>query len=229
MTFSHEEQQKKWDEEHAEMLGIPNMDSAKTSGAVRDFGTFLKEQGSDLVGVEMGCGKGRHVMYFAEESYIAEMTGFDFSGVAVTEASKRAQNTPKARFIEMDATKRWDFEDSAVDFVLDSMALTDIESLEGRTAAIAEAYRILKPGGYYLLYALSPEDEYHHAQSLIAPGGEAHSILRPTGKYEKMFSASELEDLFSPFSLVKEKRIQKTYNHEGKDYQCKHWWRIYQK
>jgi len=80
-----------------------------------------------------------------------------------------------------------------------------------------------------LTYVMSTYDEYHRIMIEQSPTEEPNSFLHPdTGKFEKVFSTEELDELYNSFTLVKARRVEKIAKFNGKGYHCKHHWRIYQ-
>ena len=222
-NFTHEDQQKIWDAEHRRPTVLLQVDSEDVSSGVRKFWEFLIEKGAlRRSGVEMGCGKGRNVIWLASNG--VEMHGFDFSPVAIEEARGRAKvaGVKSAYFDIQDATKRWNYENDTFDFAIDCFALTDIESAEGRAFAVGEFRRVLKPGGYLLAYLLSSEDEFHAEMMRRAPAEQPNAFHHPTGKFEKMFDEEEIQSVYRDFNVEQWERIQKTATFHGKEYQCFH-------
>ena len=232
--ITHEQQQKIWDDEHKNPYVLKQMDAQDASSGVMLFWDYLiKGKSSNLEGVEMGCGKGRNVIWLARQNEIAEMYGFDFSQSAIEEAVKRSKNTrvdSKTFFQVQDATKVWSYPSNKFDFAIDCFASTDIETPEGRIFAVNEIYRILKKGGYLLVYTLSTDDEFHKEMMKSSPAEERNAFYHPTtGKFEKTFDEEELSQMYKDFKIVNARRIQKTTKFFGKEYRCKLFWRIYQK
>lgn len=231
--ISHSEQQKIWDDEHKKPHVLLQMDAEDPSGGIVKFFNFLKEKNlSNLIGIEMGCGKGRNVIYLTAQKENKKVYGFDFSPAAVQIAKERAEKagvSRKAEFAVGDATIGWPYKNGSMDFVIDNFASTDIESPEGRMNAIKEIYRILKPGGYFFVYALSPEDEFHKEMIEKSPAEEKNAFYHTTGKFEKTFSKEELEKLYKDFKVVEWERVNKTTQFFGKDYKCYHHRMIFQK
>lgn len=231
--ITHEDQQKIWEEEHKNPYVLLPMDSNEASSGVSLFWDWLKTKGETkkLRGIEMGCGKGRNSIWLAKQG--ANMVAFDFSSIAIDEARKRAvvagvENN--VRFIVQDATKTWSFENYSFDFAIDCFASTDIESTDGRSFARDEFLRVLKPGGHLLVYTLSTDDEFHKEMLEKSPTHEKNAFLHPTtGKFEKIFDRAELMDFYKKWKVVEEKRIAKVAKFFGKDYNCKHFWVIFQK
>jgi ubiquinone/menaquinone biosynthesis C-methylase UbiE len=209
------------------------MDSNEASSGVLSFWDWLKSKGQikNLRGVEMGCGKGRNSIWLAKQG--ANMTAFDFSSIAIDEAQKRAVVASvenNIQFVVQDATKIWPFENGSFDFAIDCFASTDIESIDGRSFARDEFLRVLKPGGYLLVYTLSIDDEFHKEMLEKSPAHEKNTFLHPaSGKFEKIFDRAELMDFYKKWKLIEEKRVAKVAKFFGKNYNCKHFWVIFQK
>ena len=210
------------------------MDSDKPSGGVVKFIEWVKQNnhlGELKSGVEMGCGKGRNVIWLAAQG--VDSTGFDFSEAAILEAEKRAAKEGlenKARFFEIDATKKWTFKNNSFNFAIDCFATTDIESVKGRRFAANEIYRVLKQKGFLLVYSLSIDDEFHKEMIKRSPAKEKNAFINPiSGKFEKTFERQELLDLYGKFELLVEDRVKKMEKFFGKSYKCKHHWMIFQK
>src|SRR5579863_7800536 len=165
MPITHAEQKEKWDKEHGTPYALKQMDAKKLSSGIVPFLEFLKNQKTEnLTGLEMGCGKGRNVIGLAHQGIISKMYGFDFSEVAIKEANKRAQEghiVNKVQFDVMDATQPWKYVDNFFDVGIDCFASTDIEEPKGRQFAVEQMHRVLKPGGYFLVYVMSTDDEFH--------------------------------------------------------------------
>ena len=96
--------------------------------------------------LEMGCGNGRNVVWLAKEGF--RVTGVDLSpeGVRITRARLRLEGV-KARARIMDITCLAFPEESYDVVISDSAQITD-----DVPRALAEAYRVLKPGGFFMAY-----------------------------------------------------------------------------
>jgi SAM-dependent methyltransferase len=226
---THTEQQQIWDEEHRHPNVLPQMDSDKVSSGVLKFHDFLSSVNVRAGrGIEMGCGKGRNVIWLAQQGY--EMTGLDFSPHAIDVARVRAESAGvAATFLVHDATTPWPFESDAFGFAVDCFGSTDIVDTEGRAFAIRELYRTLRPGAYLLAYLLSTEDEYHKEMIKISPAGERNAFLHETGKFEKTYDDADITHFYGQFDVVKKERIEKTDTFKGQEYANMHYWLVFRK
>lgn len=230
---THRQQQEVWDQEHANPQVLLQMDSSDPSSGVVKFWQWFQDTAKTkghLKGLEMGCGKGRSVIWLAQQG--VEMTGFDFSPTAIKIAKERAEKggvSEKTTFVVQDATVSWDFPSDTFDFAIDCFASTDIESKEGRQFATSEMIRVTKSRGYILVYVMSTDEEFHKEMIEKSPATEAHAFVHPTGKFEKVFTKEEIFDLYKGLKLISEQRVPKTAIFGGKEYACNHHWMVFQK
>ena len=231
--ITHQEQQAIWEREHQNPLVLLQMDAKHASSGVVPFWQWLQQHGATLPlqGIEMGCGKGRNALWLAGQG--VAMTGFDFSAAAIAEATHRKQEQEcgdLAQFVVHDATLPWPWKVDTFNFGIDCFASTDIETPQGRQAAVQELHRVLKPGGYVLAYLLSTDDEFHKEMIMQFPTQEVNTFLHPTtGKFEKAFDREEVLSLYQGFQLVEERRMNKKTMFFNTEYSCSHLWMVFKK
>lgn len=233
-SITHEEQQARWDKEHKNPNVLPQMDSTKISSGVLRFLEWLKNEGKnpeELRGMEMCCGKGRNVIGLALESI--NVTGIDFSKSAIAEAKRRAAEAgaaDKARFMVQDATLPYPITPDSLDFAFDCFGSTDIESASGRKAALDNIVRVLKPGGYLMVYLLSTDDQFQIEMIIKSPGPDEGSFIHTVnGKYEKAFTEDEVKQFYKELRLCVLERVPKKDVFFGKEYSASHIWAVFQK
>ncbi len=88
----------------------------------------------------------------------------------------------------------------------------------------------IKKGGYLLVYVMSDADAYHLEMIRQSPAKEPYAFHHPlTGKFEKVFTAVELDELYSDFRCIEQRRMVKPVVFHSREYTCYHHLRIYQK
>jgi ubiquinone/menaquinone biosynthesis C-methylase UbiE len=231
--ITHNEQRERWEKEHEKPSVLLQMDANDASSGVIKFVDWLTDRGVDLnglSGLEMCCGKGRNVIWLAQQSVNA--TGLDFSSFAINEAKRRAKKVgvKNAKFLVQDVTLPWAVDAETQDFAIDCFGSTDIESADGRRAARDNIIRVLKPGGYLIVYLLSTDDTFQKEMREANPGPDDGSFLHPTtGKYEKQFTEAEVMEFYQDLTLLELCRVPKQATFFGKEYDCNHIWAVFQK
>lgn len=210
------------------------MDLTKPSSGVVRFYEWLNSEDKDpkqLKGLEICCGKGRSVIWLAAQG--VDMTGIDFSPNAIKEASQRAEEagvSDRTHFMVQDATLPYPIQPNSLDFAYDCFGSTDIESAEGRQAALENIIKVLKAGGFLMVYLLSTDDEFQKEMIAKSPGPDAGSFIHPiNGKYEKAFTEDEVKTFYSDLELRVFERVAKTDVFFGKEYRANHIWAVFQK
>lgn len=202
MHISHTRQKDAWEKEHREPQAFINLSSGTVSGGVKRFWTYARTKKlipNRPTGLEIGCGKGRNTVWLAERG--ATMVGFDFSGTAIKTARARAYKLENAKFFLHDAVRTWPFPPKSFDFVVDCFVSTDLDGTQNRTFIYREAFRVLKPGGLFLLYTNTPRSRLYRAMRETYPADEPYAYYYPNiKKFEKVYTEIELRKLFKRFS-----------------------------
>jgi ubiquinone/menaquinone biosynthesis C-methylase UbiE len=122
--------------------------------ATRDLASLALRRelaGSPLGDVlEIGCGTGLNTRHLAEHAQSVMALDFSAGMLAEARANVPASNV---RFVENDLRARWQADDSSFDLVVCTLVLEHVEDLRH---VFAEAARVLRPGGRFLLYELHP-------------------------------------------------------------------------
>lgn len=100
--------------------------------------------------LDLGCGEGGYSRLIASKGAI--VTGVDFSENLINEALKQ-NHTNEIEYYVRDVCFLEGIEDKKFDFIVSAMCLMAVENLE---VAMKEAYRVLKPGGEFLISILHP-------------------------------------------------------------------------
>lgn len=150
-------------------------------------------------GLDLGCGKGRHVVLMSELGI--EAWGSDISqlGLDFTRDWLKSKNLEGT--LDLASVDKQPYEDEFFDFVICHGVLD--HCLAGpRMGSINEVNRILKPGGYYFFSVISEEDSAFGSGKKI----EEDTWLVEDG-YEKdipqaFFTMDRIRREFSTFDIV---------------------------
>jgi ubiquinone/menaquinone biosynthesis C-methylase UbiE len=107
--------------------------------------------------VDVGCSVGHNTLPWKQTYPDAEVHGIDVAAACLRYAHARAQAMGVSVHFKQQSCEKLDFEDNSVDIVFSSMFLHELPK-EAIDAYMAEAHRILKPGGVMLNMELPPND-----------------------------------------------------------------------
>jgi len=98
----------------------------------------------NLCGVDIGCGEGHNTRLLAQHG--ARMTAFDVAETFLHHARATETETPLGIEYQLASAHAMPFADASFDFATSFMCLMDMPEPE---RAIREAFRVLKPGGFF--------------------------------------------------------------------------------
>ena len=98
--------------------------------------------------IDLGCGTGNLILKYLEEG--KEVTGIDISGKSLDFLKKKVKNNNKLNLIQGDICNLDMIESNSFDGASSMIVAHLVDDFEGH---IKEAYRILKPGGIFILTA----------------------------------------------------------------------------
>ena len=104
--------------------------------------------------LELGSGTGKNTIFLAQIG--AQIDALDFSEGMIAKAKEKVQ-AGNVRFSIADLTRRWHCQDASYDLVVCNLVLEHIEDL---AFIFSETFRVLKPGGIFLLNELHPFRQY---------------------------------------------------------------------
>ena len=196
----HDKQRRLWEQEHKNPIMFPFLSSTEPAESIVFFERWLRHHGcvpSDTRGLEMCCGKGRNVIWLAQQGF--NMAGFDFSSHAINEATYRAASMAQinVHFATHDAALPWPYDESSFDFAIDCFGTTELESPELRNFAREEIFRVLKPGSFLFIAAVSADSGFHEKLARTSPGPFLNTVIFPSGKIETVMSAEDLRGFYS--------------------------------
>ncbi len=172
--------------------------------AVKDFLRWLRrEQNTPLENlrvVDLGCGNGKNANYIAGLDPTNTAVGIDISETALAHARMYAPSTKNATFIKQSIGAPLPFPDTSFSVALDVTSSNSLNEAE-RATYLKETHRILTPGGFFFVRALSKDGDMN-AKTLLKtnPGPEKDTYIMPEfGLVERVFSKEDFIATYSPF------------------------------
>lgn len=104
-----------------------------------------------LRGLDIGCGEGHNTRLLAQRG--ARMTAFDIAATFIRYARAAEREEPLGIRYLVATASRLPFADGAFDFATAFMSFQDIADQE---TAVAEAFRVLRPGGFLQFSIIHP-------------------------------------------------------------------------
>ncbi|MCM8808196.1 MAG: class I SAM-dependent methyltransferase [Candidatus Omnitrophica bacterium] len=101
---------------------------------------------NNAVVLEIGCGEGSIILYFAKKFPNIKFIGTDISEIAIKLAKEKSQDHRNVDFL-VDDIQKSKLADGSVDFII---AQSVLEHLSDYRTALKECYRILRLGGLYV-------------------------------------------------------------------------------
>jgi len=191
---------------------------------------YLKKAGVpvfDLTVLDLGSGAGRNSNYLAKKGNI--VTGIEISDAAVAIAREHAtKERLEVTFIEGDIGAKYQFLDNHFDLLLDITSSNSLNEKE-REIYLSESFRVLKPGGYFIVKALCKEGD-ENAKKLIAqhPGGEKDTyLIQELGLIERVFSKEDFEATYKQFFIILELKKKTSYTRMNNRVYKRNFWIAY--
>ena len=158
-----------------------------------------------LVVLDLGCGEGHNTRRLAGLG--AKVTGIDISGTFVRYAREIEEKNPLGIRYEVADAARLPFGDASFDFATAFMSLMDMPETE---RVLAEACRVIRPGGFLQFSITHPCFDTPHRKTLRDASGRSYAVevgdyfRRRTGEViEWVFSAAppEVREEVEPFRV----------------------------
>jgi len=180
----------------------------------------LRERGVRRT-LDLGCGPGRHAVYFARCGL--ESFGLDASALGVEHATRSAREAGVTLYLKQGALSALPYPDDSFDYVLAFNVV--YHGTEAQAARVlAEVRRVLRPGGLYQATMLSKRNIEYARGSEVAP----NTFVQPRGRGDKaqphLFADEhDLLRLHSGFSLLSAEDRDQTGRGE------QHWYCLFEK
>jgi 2-polyprenyl-3-methyl-5-hydroxy-6-metoxy-1,4-benzoquinol methylase len=103
--------------------------------------------------LDLGCGTGRLCLHFATKGF--DCTGVDLSDEMLARAKRNAESANvRVRWLKGNLVELTDLSEESFDFAACLFStLGMVRGAENRSKVVANAYRLLKPGGRFVLHA----------------------------------------------------------------------------
>jgi len=161
----------------------------------------------ETVGLDIGFGLGRNIMFLLESNFCHRFIGIDQTEAALRKGRLHAISrglVDRCDLLLLTAGSPFPFPDDSVDFALDIMAAsTFISNPEARKAYGEEICRILKPGGVFFVFTGKQGGDVRDKLDSGAANDEPGTFRRSMdGAVEKTYTAEEIKDLLPSLSSV---------------------------
>lgn len=138
-----------WDNASKEWIESIKVNQARSNMLIPETLKILDDiKGKSIL--DLGCGEGGYSRLFTSKG--AKVVGVDYSENLIKEAIKQNQ-TNEIEYYVRDACFLEGIEDNKFDIVVSAMCLMAVENID---SALKEAYRVLKPGGEFVISILHP-------------------------------------------------------------------------
>ncbi|MCI0704226.1 MAG: class I SAM-dependent methyltransferase [Planctomycetia bacterium] len=138
-----------WDYLHAADM-VANYDEQMRSSYLAKTDVLFCESVFRTPGklIDLGCGTGRLCSHFAAKGF--ECVGVDLSDEML---AKARENVPQSRFLKANLVDLAEFPEQSFDFAACLFStLGMVRGAENRAKVLANAFRLLKPGGRFVLH-----------------------------------------------------------------------------
>jgi ubiquinone/menaquinone biosynthesis C-methylase UbiE len=201
--MNHQEVEKYWDENAAvwTRLARAGYDVYRDYLNTPGFFEILPEV-SGLFGLDIGCGEGHNTRLLAKRG--ACVTAVDISRVFIEYAKQSEEQEPFGIDYKVATAVELPFSDSTFDFAVGFMSFMDIPETD---RVLAEAYRVLKPGGFLQFSIEHPCFATPHRRNLRNQEGVTYAI--EVGDYFRNLEGEISEWIFGAAPLEVRKGLRR--------------------
>jgi len=172
---------------------------------------FARPDRSSVKCLDVGCGSGPLTWYLAKSGY--DVSAVDGSEAAVIRCSQRLQREGLNAAVTHSDIRSFTYPSETFDFCVDVQCLMCLPQAATRES-IAEIHRVTKKGGYFLSrtasdacwgFGIGTPAGYHEWQDATEGPFAGFGLCR-------FVSKDEIEELYSPFTVVSVEHTQTTLN-----------------
>ncbi|RSD35147.1 MAG: methyltransferase type 11 [Methanohalophilus sp.] len=149
--------------------------------------------------LDLGCGNGRHVVFFAEQGF--EVSGIDISSEAIEIAKAWIKKKNLMADLKTADAEKIPYEDNSFDIVI-SDGVIDHVSFDKAMLIMNEVKRVLKPKGYVYIKLRSTEDSECGRGDIVGPNTYILANGYEKGIIQHFFDQNEIKKLFDGFTLL---------------------------
>lgn len=164
-----------------------------------------------LKGIDIGCGEGYNTRLLADHG--AFMDAIDIAPIFIKNATALEKEYPLGINYSIGSATQLPYQSDSFDFATSFMCLMDLPDLE---KALAEAYRVLKPGGFFQFSIEHPCFKTPYLRKLKNEKGQTYAyeigdyFAGVNGKIEEWIFGDAPEDIKSKMSAFKVPTFHKT-------------------
>jgi ubiquinone/menaquinone biosynthesis C-methylase UbiE len=142
-----------------------------------------------LTGIDIGCGEGYNTRLMAKRG--ARLVGMDIAEIFIKHAAEAERNEPLGIEYRIASAVEIPFPNHHFDFATAVMSLMDVPEAD---LALAEAFRVIKPGGFLQFSICHPCFDTPHRRNLRNEQGLTYAI--EVGDYFRNLNGDVTEWLF---------------------------------
>lgn len=178
---------------------------------------IIKEQKIQKM-LEIGCGQGRDIIYFASKGY--NVNGFDLShnAIAFVEEQKKELELENIKLMTHDTSKAFSYDTNQFDFVYSNLALQFFD-LSTMNNIIKEISRVMKNGASFIFSTKKEGDKYYKTGKKINENAyQTKGVIRYFFNKESIMELLKKE--FNIIEMIEDK-------HTNLDSSVSVWWKIH--
>ena len=179
------------------------------------FAALLKDQDSRRI-LDLGCGAGRHTVFLAREGF--ETCGFDIAETGLAQTREWLEREGLSADLKRGDIERIPWPDNSFDAVM-SIYVIYHKPLAGMERAVAEIFRVLRPGGLALISLQSRRGYRYGAGKEIEPNSFIPGVGADGEIVHHYSDLSEIQRLFARF-LVRKVELEEYMEAENRH---SHW------